>query len=312
MPNLQDPIYKCEKKARRHLEKLRWPDGVVCPHCNFKGDHRLLKGKSTRPGLYKCRNVRCLRHFTVTVGTAFERSHVPLTKWLLAAHLMGSSKKGMSASQLHRMLGVRYKTAWFMAHRLREAMIPVGKEASEIVGGEGKIVEVDETYIGNKRKKAPGARGWAHKEKVLSIVERKGKVRSFHVPACDAATLRPYLHARIDRASLLMTDDARQYIPLGKEFAQHESVNHSAWQYAREGGWNTNTIEGFFSIFKRGMKGVYQHCRPRHLQRYLYEFDFRYNHREALGINDEMRIAVMLKGIEGKRLTAAKLSQSCK
>jgi transposase-like protein len=297
MREMSDPIYHNEDAAREHLEALRWPDGPVCPHCGALEAATKLTGKSTRPGVYKCK--ACRKPFSATVGTVFERSHIPLHKWLFANHLICSSKKGISAHQLHRTLNVTYKTAWFMAHRLREAM----KEPAwpGPLGGEGKTVEADETFIGNKagRKKT---RGFRHKRAVMSLVERGGRVRSFHIDDVNPNTLRKVLVTQVDRKSALMTDDSHFYKPVGKEFTSHESVNHSEEEYVR-GLAHTNTIEGFFSIFKRGMIGVYQHCGEQHLKRYLTEFDFRYNHRASLKINDEMRAAALLKGIEGRRLT---------
>lgn len=309
MCDLQNPIYNDDNKAREHLEALRWPHGAVCPHCGVIDNAVKLEGKSTRPGVYKCRD--CSKPFSVTVGTLFERSHVPLSKWLLAVHLMSSSKKGISAHQLHRMLGVTYKTAWFMAHRIREAMAP---SSPEPLGGEGKTVEADETYIGGKEKnkhakdRKHAGRGAVGKEAVFSLVERGGKVRSTHVQHVTAATLRPILNEQIAAESRLMTDEARQYIPLGKDFSEHHAVCHSIGEYVR-GEAHTNTIEGYFSIFKRGMTGVYQHCNSTHLKRYLAEYDFRYNHRSALGIEDAERADIALKGIEGKRLTYRRANQ---
>lgn len=295
--NLQNPIYKNDDKARLHLEALRWPDGPICPHCGSVDNAAKLEGKSTRPGVHKCRG--CRKPFSVTVGTLFERSHIPLSKWLLAVHLMSASKKGMSALQLSRMLGLTYKSAWFMAMRIREAM----RDGSDFgpVGGGGEYVEVDETYIGNK-KGVKRTRGWRHKEAVMSLVERGGKVRSHHVPNVKADTLRPILMQQISKNAILMTDEASQYKKLGQEFKDHRVVQHSLYEYVR-GNDYTNTIEGYFSIFKRGMKGVYQHCSSQHLKRYLSEFDFRYNEREALGVDDATRSDKALKGIEGKRLT---------
>lgn len=298
MSILSEKRFHDEKAAYEFVESRVWPDGVNCPHCGCMERIGKLKGKSTRIGVYKC--YECRKPFTVKVGTIFEDSHVPLHIWLQAIHLMCASKKGISSNQLHRTLGVTLKTAWFMSHRIREAMAPHG--GLPPLGGEGKTVEADETYIGNKGKQAPGARGWSHKEKVLSLVERGGKVRSHHVNAVNANTLRPILNAQIAAESRLMTDEARVYIPLGKAFASHDVLNHSIGEYVR-GDAHTNTIEGYFSIFKRGMKGVYQHCNERHLKRYLAEFDFRYNEREALGVNDLERAEMALIGIKGKRLT---------
>jgi hypothetical protein len=259
-----------------------------------------LKGKSTRPGLYKCRE--CEKPFSVTVGTLFERSKVPLNLWLYAVHLYTASKKGFSAHQLHRTLKVQYKTAWFMAHRIREAMRP-----SELtpMGGSGKEVEVDETYIG--RLEGPEgekqAHGAIHKNMVLTLVERGGVARSFHISSASLANIVPIVRTNISRESALMTDTASQYRSLHKEFkGEGGSVNHKVEEWVR-GNVHTNTVEGFYSIFKRGMIGVYQHCSEKHLHRYLSEFDFRYSNRIRLGINDDARADRALKGIRGKRLT---------
>ena len=292
--NLSNSIFTNETKAREHLEAQRWPNGPYCPHCGEYENVRKLKGKSHRPGLHQCNS--CRKHFTVTVGTLYERSHVPLHKWLLATHLICASKKGMSAHQLHRMLGVTYKTAWFMAHRIREGMREFNPGP---LGGENKTVEADETYVGGKAKnRAFGPP--PKKEAVFALVEREGKVRSFHVPKVNAKTLRPILVTQIDRKSYLMTDDSTVYPKIGEEYAGHGTVNHSIQEYVRGGFWHTNTVENYFSILKRGINGVYQHVSQKHLKRYLGEFDFRYNHRS---ITDAERAAVALKGIEGKRLT---------
>jgi transposase-like protein len=231
------------------------------------------------------------------VGTLFERSHIPLSKWLLAVHLLSSSKKGMSSHQLHRMLDVTYKTAWFMTHRIREA---IGDDGLPPLGGEGKTLEMDETYIGRKAGEKGSKR--ANKRAIVSLVERGGHVRSFHVASANGANVLAILKKNADRASVFNTDEHHLYDKVGKRFARHDRVKHSHNEYVR-GEAHTNTIEGYFSIFKRGMKGVYQHCGEQHLQRYLKEFDFRYNAREALGVGDAQRAAKVLKGIEGKRLT---------
>jgi transposase-like protein len=266
-----------------------------------------LNGKSTRPGLYKCHG--CQKPFTATIGTLYERSHIPLTKWLLATHLMAASKKGMSAHQLWRMLGFgSYRTAWFMAHRIREGMRPLKGENAGPKGGKGKVIEADETYVGGKeRNKHVGKRdkkkiGGAGKEIAFALVERGGKVRSFHVPQVSAKTLRPILVSQVSRKSTLMTDDAGQYRHMGEEFASHEVLNHSADEYVR-GDAHTNTIEGYFSILKRGLIGTYHHVSAQHLKRYLGEFDFRYNERMALGVSDAARAAKAVKGVANKRLT---------
>jgi transposase-like protein len=249
------------------------------------------------PGWYHCKE--CREKFTVRVGTLYERSHIPLHKWLLATHLLTSSKKGMSAHQLHRMLGVTYKTAWFMAHRIREAMKPAADAGP--MGGENKVVEVDETYVGGKAKNRAFAKEPPKKHAVVSLVEREGKVKSFHVANVTGETLRPILVAHASHKSHLMTDEAAVYPKVGEEFAGHSAVNHSADEYVRLGGFvHTNTAENFFSIFKRGIYGVYHHVSEAHLHRYAAEFDFRYNNRK---ITDAERAAIALKGIEGKRLT---------
>jgi len=292
--DLNNPIFKDETKAREHLEGLRWGEGRFCPHCGEAEKTSPVEGKSHRPGLYYC--LSCKKTFTVTVGTLFERSKIPLTKWVLAFHLMNASKKGISAHQLHRMLGVTYKTAWFMAHRIREAM---GGVNTEPMGGNGEVVEVDETFIGNKPGRKKGARGTGHKHAVLSLVTRNGEARSFHVGNVKAKTLMPILRKNVRKNTQVMTDEAKQYHHLDETFADHQFVTHSAEEYVRD-MVHTNTVEGFFSIFKRGMKGVYQHCGEQHLQRYLNEFDFRYSNRK---ITDAERAALALAQIGGKRLT---------
>jgi transposase-like protein len=307
---LTDKIFTDENAARAHLEKLQWPDGPVCPHCGVVGNAAKLEGKSTRPGVYKCRE--CGKPFSVTVGTVFERSHVPLNLWLLATQLMCSSKKGMSAHQLHRTLGVTYKTAWFMAHRIREAMAIPGKPGP--MGGEGKFVEADETYMGSRKGRKTGPStfvsgfGWTSpprrmsERKIMTLVERGGTARSFHVDSVNRLVAKDILFRNVDRASTLMTDEAGFYKMPGAHFAAHHSVNHSAEEWVRDVA-HSNTVEGFFSIFKRGMRGVYQHCGEQHLHRYLAEFDFRYSNRAAMGIDDAGRCTKALMGAVGKRLT---------
>jgi transposase-like protein len=286
-----------EQAAFAFLEARVWPNGPVCPHCGAMGRIKKLAGKTTRPGLWKCYD--CMKPFTVKVGTVFESSHVALHLWLQAAHLMCSSKKGISSNQLHRTLGVTLKTAWFMSHRLREAMTTFGIEP---LGGEGQTVEVDETYIGTKKgfKKPRG--GGSHKNVVLALVERGGSVRSFHIDRASVPDILPIVRANIDHESRLMTDEAKLYEKVGTQFASHDTVHHAAGEYVR-GDVYTNTVEGYFSVFKRGMKGIYQHCGERHLHRYLSEFDFRHNNRVRLGIGDVERTDRALKGIVGKRLT---------
>jgi len=296
--DLTNPIYQDADKARKHLESLRWANGPVCPHCGSENKaHYKLQGKTTRPGLYKCKD--CLEPFTVTVGTVFERSKIPLNKWVLCAHLMAASKKGYSSHQMHRTLGVTYRTAWFMEHRLREAM---KGSTTGALGGGGGTVEADETFVGRKqgRKKARG--GFGHKNAVFSLVERNGSAVSFHVPNITAKTLKPIIQAHIANSAHLMTDDAGQYFAMRGTFAKHDVVRHSLDEYVR-GNVHTNTVEGFFSIFKRGVMGTFHHLSEQHLQRYMHEFDFRYNTRAKLGFTDAMRAELMLKSIGGKRLT---------
>ena len=302
--DLSDPAFTDEDKAREVIEASRWPNGVTCPHCGLSEFVKILGGKSMGPGWYHC--AQCREKFTVRTGTLYERSHIPLHKWLLATHLLTSSKKGISAHQLFRMLGFgSYRTAWFMAHRIREGMRS-GNLAP--MGGNGSIIEIDESYIGRKPGVEP-KRGWVrHKHAVLTLVERGGSARSFHVDDVTKEQIVPIINANIDRDSHLMTDEARRYEAIGKQFASHGVVDHSREEYGytdRATGRkiNTNTVEGYYSIFKRGMKGVYQHCSEKHLHRYLAEFDFRYSNRSALGVEDGERAAKALKGIEGKRLT---------
>ncbi len=298
MIDLTNPIYHDEDKAREHLEALRWPDGPWCPHCGST-DVRRLGGRSYTGGALHCR--ACRKKFTVAIGTLFERSHIPLHKWVLAFHLMAASKKGMSSHQLHRMLGVTYKTAWFMSHRIREAMRePTTAEGGPALGGTNKVVEADETFVGGKAKNAKRGKPVPTKEVVMALVERDGKIRSFHVANVTAKTLRPVLTEQIDRASYLMTDEAGAYVEVGREFGGHGTVNHSIEEYVRGGFWHTNTAEGYFAILKRGIYGTYHHVSPKHLKRYVGEFDFRYNHRD---VDDFERADAALRGIEGKRLT---------
>lgn len=298
MSNLSAPHFQNDDKAREYLERLRWPNGPVCPHCGIEGKHYQLEGKAHRPGVWKCH--MCREQFTVTVGTVFERSKIPLNKWLLAVYLLCSSKKGMSSHQLHRTLGITYKTAWFMTHRIREAM---KSNPSGLLGSGGGTVEADETFwLNGKRSKKGRAykgRGYEHKEKIFALVERGGQVRSFHVPAVNAATLRPILKSQMAKDAHLMTDEAQQYFMVGKEFASHGVVKHGKREYA-SGKNHTNTVEGYFSLLKRGLIGTYHHCSAKHLQRYVSEFDFRYNLRKT---TDVERADEALKGIAGKRLT---------
>ncbi|GLQ24488.1 DDE transposase [Algimonas ampicilliniresistens] len=334
MSILSKSFFHNEAAAFAYLEELIWQGQPVCPHCgeaekvgalkpvtprrkvknadkSLKLDangNQVWKYSPTRYGIKKC--YACRKQFTVTVGTVFESSHVPLHKWLQAAFLMMSSKKGISSKQLERTLEVTYKTAWFMSHRLREAMMQGDLPP---MGGEGVVVEADETYFGNrislKKKKAAKRRGVkglgggpGNKFPIVSLVERGGSVRSFNVDRANKHTVSSIVRQNVDRRSRLMTDESLLYKDVGPEYAGHEAVNHSRGEYVR-GEAYTNTLEGYYSIFKRGMKGVYQHCNEKHLHRYLAEFDFRYNNRERLGVNDMGRTANALQGIVGKRLT---------
>ncbi len=288
-----------EEAAYQWVEAHVWPNGPVCPHCGSAERISKMQGKATRIGLYKC--YACRKQFTVKVGTIFEASHVQMHLWLQAFYLLAGSKKGISSNQLHRTLGVTLKTAWFMSHRIREAM-RTGSLAAPM-GGEGSsgVVEADETFIGRKRGQ-PKRRAYHHKHAVLSLVERGGQVRSFHVEKADAASIAPIVRENIAKEARVMTDEAKHYRRVGREFASHEAVNHGAGEYVR-GDAHTNTLENYYSIFKRGMKGIYQHCGEQHLHRYVSEFDFRYNNRVAHGVDDSERAARAVKGVVGKRLT---------
>jgi transposase-like protein len=292
--NITDAIFTDSDKARVHLEALLWPNGPVCPHCGESERVKRLSGKSTRPGLIQCN--ACLKNFTVTVGTVFERSKIALNKWLLASFLLSSSKKGMSSHQLHRMLGVTYKTAWFMAHRIREAMNPLDPAP---LGGPGKVIESDEAFVGGFKKKRLSG-NVAPKKKVVTLVERGGAARSFHITHVNFSTVRAALVTSVDRASHLRTDDARFYNTIGKEFASHETTLHSNREFSRGNGNHSNTVENFFSILKRGVIGTYHHMSSTHMHRYLAEFDFRYSTKTT---SDGERTDNALKGIAGKRLT---------
>jgi len=300
MSILSAPHFHNETAAIARLEAIVWPNGVHCPRCG--SFDRITRVKGGRVGLYRCGP--CKREFTVRIGTIFERSHVPLHKWFQAAHLLASSKKGFSAHQLHRTLKVQYKTAWFMEHRLREAMRELHPVAP--LGAEGQAVEADETFVGGKKKnwhKAERAEwGWPKKEAVLTLVERGGRARSTHVAKVNSKTLRPMVMEQLSPRAHLNTDEAGHYAPPMSQFASHETVNHRANEYVR-GDAHTNTVEGYFSVLKRGITGVYHHVSQQHLKRYLAEFDFRYNARSALGVDDQTRTDRLIRGIIGKRLT---------
>jgi transposase-like protein len=302
--DFSNPIFHDEDKARAWLEARLWPQGPVCPKCGVVGEATLMQGKTTRAGLYQCN--ACREPFTVTVGTLYERSHVPLHKWLGATHLMMASKKGMSALQISRMIGVTYKTAWFLCHRIRESLRDRTDE--QPLGGEGKIVEADETYVGGKdsnraKSKRQGRQAAREtKEPVVALVERGGRVRSFHVPDVNSKNLRPILYEQIRAATHLMTDASPIYPKIGEQFAAHTYVNHSIDEYVR-GETSTNTVESYFAILKRGVVGTFHHVSAQHLKRYVGEFDYRYNTRTALGYSDMDRFTASFPGIVGKRLT---------
>jgi transposase-like protein len=293
-------VLQNETAALAWVEARAWPEGPVCPHCGSVDRIGKMQGKSTRPGLYKC--YQCRKQFTVKVGTVFEDSHVPINLWLQAMYLLCSSKKGISSNQLSRTLGVTLKTAWFMLHRIREAMRVVGMTP---MGGAGEIVEADETFIGRIQGEKKRRSGWGHKNAVLTLVQRGGGARSFHIDT-SVAQVHNIVRDNVARDSVLMTDEARHYENVGERFAGYETVTHSDDEYVRYDGdrvISTNTVEGYYSIFKRGMNGVYQHCSEKHLHRYLAEFDFRYSNRVRLGVDDVERTARAVKGIVGKRLT---------
>jgi transposase-like protein len=306
---LSAPHFQDEGAAFDYVEAHLWPKGPVCPHCGEKERIGRLQGKTTRPGLRKC--YACRKPFTVRIGSIFEDSHLPLHLWLQVMHLMSASKKGISTRQVQRMLRCSMKTAWHLTHRIRLAMADGGDAGP--LGGSGKVVEVDETYFGDlpDEKRAlrrhgrplpPLKRGPSHKRAILSLVERGGEARSFYVENAPVEKVVEIVRANVAKESRLHTDESHLYRNVGKEFAEHETVVHSKKEYAR-GDVTTNTVEGFYSVFKRGMKGVYQQCSEKHLHRYLAEFDFRYSAREALGVNDQQRTSRAVMGAKSKRLT---------
>jgi transposase-like protein len=306
---LKAPYFTDEKAAFATLEGIIWPKGPICPLCGGVERINRLEGVRSKPskrspegveriGLWKC--YQCRGQFTVRKGTIFEDSHLPLHQWFQAAYLMCSSKKGVSSNQLHRTLGCTLKTAWFVAHRLREAM---AEGALNPFGSGGGAVEADETYIGRWRRKGEKELGGDHKMKVLTLVDREtGKAKSTVMGNINSGTVAKVVLQNVAREARLMTDQAGFYNMVGAFQAGHQSVNHSIEEY-RRGDAYTNTVEGYFSIFKRGMKGVYQHCQEKHLHRYLAEFDFRYSHRAAKGVDDSERMTKALLGAVGKRLT---------
>ena len=308
MQTFNEPFFQNEAAARAKIESVRWPNGPVCPHCGESSRRYATK----KEGRWRCGNPTCRKDYTVTTGTVMESSHIGLHKWLMAFYLLSSSKKGISSHQLMRSLGLTYKSAWFLSHRVREAMRAGGLAVP--MGGEGKIVEVDEVYHGKVQTTQPRSRGRiptptkkgrsgpADKRPVISLVERGGAVRSFHVAAADKATVAKIVRENVATESRLQTDESRLYVAVGTEFAAHETVRHAAGEYAR-GDVTTNSVEGFFGIFTRSMVGFYQHCAEKHLHRYMAEYDFRYSHRMKLGYSDMGRALLAVKGAEGKRLT---------
>lgn len=298
---LNDKHFHNEEAAFAWVEARVWGNNPICPHCGGVERISKMQGKSTRLGTYKC--YQCRKPFTVKVGTVFEASHVPMHIWLQAMFLLSSSKKGISSNQLHRTLGVTLKTAWFMAHRIREAMRSVGFEP---MGGSGIVIEADETYFGDKelvtKRTRRGKSAHSSKRSIVALVERGGKARTFHVDRADKLTVTNIVSQNIAKESRLHTDESRLYSDAKHLVSEHESIVHSKGEYVR-GDVTTNTVEGYFSIFKRGMKGIYQHCSEKHLHRYLSEYDFRYNNRTKLGVDDEARTVAAVCGIVGKRLT---------
>jgi transposase-like protein len=295
MSALSNPIFQDEAKAREWLEAELWPNGPVCPHCGALNEATSLKGKASRPGLYQCN--ACREQFTVTVGTLYESSKIPLHTWLAVTHLMMSSKKGMSALQISRMIDRPYKTVWFMCHRIRESL--KASPDLEPMGGQNKVVEADETYVGGKAKNR-AHREPAPKQAVFSLVERDGNVRSFHVATVSSKTLGPIIHENINKSSALMTDESALYPKIGASFSLHGTVNHSANEYARAYFWHTNTVEGYFSLLKRAIFGTFHHVSEAYLHRYTAEQDFKFNTRK---MTDFERTTLSLTGIVGKRLT---------
>jgi transposase-like protein len=310
---LQNPIFQDEIAAREALEAVRWPEGPICPHCGNSepGTIAKIEGKkqSHRPGLFYCND--CQGQFTVTVGTVFERSKVPLTKWWMATQMFTSGKNGVSAHEIHRSLGVTYKTAWFMMHRIREAVADLSPTP---MGGEGKSVQADETYHLNTSKRAKGyKKGLKHKASIVALVEPKARVRAFHVKTATAQAIRDILVTNVLRSSKLHTDESKLYTQVGSEFAAHKTVEHGTNQhgfYVGKEGQTTNAVENFFGNFKRSMRGTYRRCSHQHLHRYLAEFAFRHNNRTALGVNDSERLTTALKGFEGKRLTYRRINDA--
>ncbi len=299
--DLTNKIFHDEDAARAHFEALGWPNGPVCPHCGETERVYRLRGKKHRPGLVHCN--ACNGAFTIMTGSVMESSHLPLTKWALGFHLMASSKKGVSAKQLQRQLGIGYRAAWFMAHRIRTAMTPKAG-TDEPMGGEGKVLESDETFVGGKAKNAHKNKPIPKKHAVHALVERDGKVRAKHVADVTAKTLGDVLEKQADAKSTLNTDDSLANLSIGKKFAEHRTVAHTLGEYvSKDGLAHTQTVESFFAIIKRGVMGSFHSVSEQHLQRYVDEFAFRWNTRSSQGIEDTERAALAIKGAHGKRLT---------
>lgn len=306
--NLSDISGLSEDQAREYFEQIRWPDGPACPHCNSTKWIK-LQGKAVRPGLYKCHGGDCGKQFTATVNTILEDSHLPIRTWMMAFALLCSAKKGISALQLQRELGLgSYRSAWHLCHRIRHAMAK--EPMAGLLGSNGGTVEVDETYVGGKKRKTPFGRGpdgrlkggrGTDKPAVVALVERNGRARAFTVPRVDSKNLKDAIRQNVDKSATIMTDEFRPYAGIGKEFAGgHRTVHHGIGEYAKPDGTSSNTVEGYFALLKRGITGSFHHVSKRHLDRYCDEFSFRWNHRKA---SDSERTVEAIKGVEGKRLT---------
>lgn len=304
MSVLSAPHFHDEATAYAFVEARLWPNGAVCPRCGSLDRIGKLGGKSTRMGVYKCYS--CRKPFTVKIGTVFEDSKISMTVWLQAIFMIAGSKKGVSSNQLHRMLGITLKSAWFLSHRIREAM--TDKDAAIFDGMDGQVL-ADETFIGNKAGIERARGGFRHKMKIISLLDKKtGRARSIHVAEIEPNEVANIVRENVARDSILVTDEARHYWAVGREFTEHRRVFHGIGNYSKD-GFSTNQIEGYFSIFKRGMRGIYQWCSERHLHRYLAEYDFRYSNREAVGFNDTDRTDELLRGVVGKRLTYGRIGK---
>jgi transposase-like protein len=309
MLDITNPVFHDENKARLFLEAERWPDGPTCPFCGGLDDVRSLdRDGAMGPGWYYC-NACDQQKFTVRTGSIMERSHVPLAKWAMAFRLFAASKKGISSKQIQRMLGVSYKTAWFIGHRIREACAP--KAGAAPLGGQGKVLESDETFVGGKKKNVHRGKPEPKKKPVHALVERGGKVRASHIPDVTAKTLRAALEKAADQKSALHTDDSLANLSIGKDFAEHRTVAHTLGEYvSKDGAAHTQTVESFFALIKRGVTGSFHSVSEQHLQRYVDEFAFRWNTRSSLGIEDTERASLMVKAGVGKRLTYRRTNEA--